>query len=77
MEYVKPAVLSGWPVLILPLMNGEYMTKAEAAEYAKISIATLERLMKKRPPLPHIKLERRVLFRKQDIDHWLEEKLVK
>ncbi len=62
-------------------MSGEYLTKQEAAEYAKISLATLERLMKKKPPLPHIKLDPgrrgRVLFRKQDIDRWMEKKLVK
>lgn len=62
-------------------MSPEYLSKAEAAEYAKISIATLERLMKKKPPLPHIKLDPgrrgRVLFRKQDIDKWLEKRLIK
>lgn len=62
-------------------MSGEYLTKTEAAEYAKISLATLERLMKRKPPLPYIKLDPgrrgRVLFRKQDIDRWLEKKLVK
>lgn len=62
-------------------MSAEYLTKTEAAKYARVSIATLERLMKGKPPLPHIKLAAgrrgRVLFRKQDIDRWLEKKLIR
>lgn len=58
-------------------MGVEYLTKGQAAEYAKVSVATLERLMRKKPPLPHIKLDRRVLFRKKDIDAFLEKRLVK
>ncbi len=58
-------------------MADELLTKAEVVKLLRISPDTLERLMRKKPPLPHIKLERRVLFRKQDIDRWLEKKLVK
>lgn len=58
-------------------MEKELLTREEAARLLRISVDTLERLMRKRPPLPHIKLDRRVLFRKQDIDRWLEKKLVK
>jgi excisionase family DNA binding protein len=53
----------------------EYLTKQEVAEYMKVSLATLERLM--RQGLPHIKLSRRVLFRKADVDRWLESKIVR
>ncbi len=49
-------------------------TKEEAAEYLRISRTTLGRLMKK---IPYIKLDRRVLFRKSDIDKYLESKKVK
>ena len=56
-------------------MSVEYLNKREAAAYIKISLATLERLMNQ--GLPHIKLERRVLFRKRDIDAFLEKRLVK
>jgi len=41
----------------------------------RVSVATLERFM--RDGLLHIKLERRVLFRKADIDAFLEKHLVK
>jgi excisionase family DNA binding protein len=56
-------------------MDVAYLTKPKVAEYLKVSLATLERLM--RQGLPHIKLDRRVLFRKADVDRWLESKIVK
>lgn len=55
-------------------MSTEYMTKKEAAEYMRIGSATLERLM--RQGLPYIKLQRRVLFRRPDVDKWLESRIV-
>ena len=56
-------------------MNVEYLTKQEVAQYMRVSLATLERLM--RQGLPYVKLERRVLFRKADVDRWLGSKIVK
>ncbi len=53
-----------------------FLTKAEAAEYMRVSRATVDRLMKSRG-LPFIKLEKKVLFRKKDIDAFLEKRLVK
>ena len=47
-------------------MSGEYMTKAECQEYLRISKSSLEKLVKQ--GLPRIKLERKVLFRKADVD---------
>ena len=52
------------------------MTKKEVQEYLKISHGTLYLLMKRRA-FPYIKLDRRVLFRKRDIDKFLESKTVK
>lgn len=52
------------------------MTKAEAIAYLRVSRGTLDKLMKKHE-LPFIKLEKKVLFRRADIDRWLEKKLVK
>ena len=57
-------------------MSKELMSLAELLEYLKISRTTLHKLMKSRQ-IPFIKLNRRVLFRKQDIDRFLESKLVK
>lgn len=55
-------------------MKSGYLTKTEAAEYMRVSIATLDRLMLQ--GLPYVKLERRVIFRIQDIDRWLEKRVI-
>lgn len=52
------------------------MTKAEVMEYLRISRGTLDKLMQ-RHDLPFVKLEKKVLFRKMDIDRFLEQHLVK
>ena len=54
----------------------ELLTRAEVMEYLRISRGTLDRLMKKRE-IPFIKLDQKVLFRKRDIDAFLEKRLVK
>ena len=56
-------------------MSAEYLTKKELMAYLKISRTTVDGLMKH--GLPHIKLERRVLFRRADVDAFLESKMVR
>jgi len=51
-------------------MDSPYLTKEEALEYLKVSRFVLEKLM--RQGLPHIKLDRRVLFRREEVDAWLK-----
>jgi excisionase family DNA binding protein len=58
---------------IITIMLGEYMTKAECQEYLRISKSSLEKLVKE--GLPRIKLDRKVIFRKVDVDRWLERKI--
>jgi excisionase family DNA binding protein len=58
---------------IMLIMSGEYMTKAECQEYLRISKSSLEKLVKE--GLPRIKLDRKVIFRKVDVDRWLEKKV--
>ena len=57
-------------------MDKELMSQVELVQYLQISRTTLHKLMKSRQ-IPFIKLGRRVLFRKQDIDRFLESKIVK
>lgn len=59
---------------IMLIMPGEYMTKAECQEYLRISKSSLEKLVKE--GLPRIKLDRKVIFRKADVDRWLERKVI-
>ena len=54
----------------------ELISKDDLIKYLKVSRPTLDRLMKQKA-FPFIKLERRVLFRKADIDRFLESKTVK
>ena len=54
----------------------ELLTRDEVMDYLKISKGTLYKLMKQKA-FPYIKLERKVLFRKKDIDEFLDSKLVK
>jgi excisionase family DNA binding protein len=54
----------------------ELISKNELIKYLKVSRPTLDRLMKQKA-FPFIKLDRRVLFRKADIDRFLESKTVR
>jgi excisionase family DNA binding protein len=51
------------------------MTRAELMQYLKIKRSTLQKLMN-RKEFPWFKLDRRVLFKKSDIDNWLESKRI-
>ncbi len=75
---VNTLSLNFWLILLLlpGMKNDDLMTKAEVLDYLKISLPTLNRLLK-RTAFPYFKLDRRVLFRKRDIDAYLEAHMVK
>ena len=52
------------------------MTKKEVAELLRSSLTTVDRLMSS-GKLKYIKLEKKVLFRRKDIDRWLDSRVVK
>ena len=54
----------------------ELLTREQAMRYLQIGHSTLSKLMRQKA-FPYIKLERKVLFKKADIDRWLESKMVK
>ncbi len=56
-------------------METGYLSKKDLAVYLRVSLPTINRLMKQ--GFPHFKLERKVLFRKADVDAWLETKRIK
>lgn len=58
------------------MIEDEILTKADVLKYLKISHATLQELMRERE-IPYSKLKRKVLFKKSDIDAFLESKKVK
>jgi excisionase family DNA binding protein len=57
-------------------MEKELMTRTEAMRFLRISKRTLYLLMKTRD-IPFFKLKRKVLFRRSELEAWLESKRVK
>ncbi len=75
---VKLFFLTSGPCYDSPNMAGDYLSKSDLCGYLRISRATVDRLMA--AGLPFIKLAKgkgRVLFRKRDVDRYLESKIVK
>jgi excisionase family DNA binding protein len=56
-------------------MDREFLTKAEMADRLRITLRTLTNMMN-RHEIPYLKVGKRVLFRKSDIDKWLESKRI-
>jgi excisionase family DNA binding protein len=54
----------------------KYLTKSEAAEYARLSEATIDR-MRKSGQLKYIKVGKKVLVRRSDIDVFMAARVVK
>ena len=57
-------------------MNDEILSKKEAEQFLKISVSTMNRLMKKKA-IPFSKINGKVLFQKKNLIKWLESKKVK
>ncbi|MCX6565391.1 MAG: helix-turn-helix domain-containing protein [Candidatus Aminicenantes bacterium] len=55
------------------IKNDDLTTKSEIIAYLRISLATLDRLIK-RHAFPFIKFEKKVFFRRSEIDAYLESK---
>jgi len=58
------------------MVENDLLTKAETLKYLRISNRTLYLLMK-RHEFPYIKLGKRVLFRRTEIDAFLESKTIR
>jgi excisionase family DNA binding protein len=53
----------------------ELLTKSEAQQFLRISRPTMQRLMRNKA-FPYIRLERKILFRRSEIEKFLESKTV-
>lgn len=51
----------------------DILTVFELKEWSKLSVAYL-RVLTQRQQIPHVRVGRRVLYRAQDIEHWLKTK---
>lgn len=54
-------------------MNTEYLTRAEVAEYLKIGLSSADKIIKNRRFNRKIKVGRRVLVIKSELDKFLKE----
>jgi excisionase family DNA binding protein len=54
-------------------MEEDIFTKKELADYLKVSVGTIDRMMKL--GLPHLKLKGAVRFEKQKVISWLEKEV--
>jgi excisionase family DNA binding protein len=57
-------------------METEFLTKKELEKFLRISHGMVDKLMKTRQ-ISFIKIGKKVLFRKADVEAWLETKRVK
>ena len=46
-----------------------YMDKREVAAYTSLSIRNLEARL---PEIPHFRVGKKILFKKSELDHWME-----
>jgi len=58
------------------MFKDELLTKEEVRKHLRIAASTLDIYIKNKK-IPYIKLDRRVLFKKSDIDAFLESRKVK
>jgi excisionase family DNA binding protein len=56
--------------------EAEYFTKTEAAEYVRLSRATIDRL-RQSGDLRYVKVGGRIVFRKRDLDAFMAARVVK
>jgi len=58
------------------MRRDEFLSKNEVTAYLKISLTTLDRLIKRRA-LPFVKIGKRVIFKRADIDRFVESRTVR
>lgn len=51
----------------------KYSTKKEIAQFLKVSESTIDR-WRREGGLPFIKVQRKVLFKQEEVEKWLKEK---
>ena len=55
--------------VLLYFSQDRYLSKKEAARYTSLSIRNLESRL---PEIPHFKIGQKILFKKSELDRWLE-----
>ncbi len=65
---VEQTVVSVQEVLVY-FDRDRYMDKQEAAKYTSLSVRNLEARL---PEIPHFRVGNKILFKKSELDHWIE-----
>lgn len=60
-------------LMLTDFTQDRYLTKTEAARYLGISVRWLEELRRGNNPPPSFKLGQRLLFRRSELDAWVEQ----
>jgi len=55
--------------VLLCFDRDRYMDKRTAAEYTSLSVRNLEARL---PEIPHFRVGNKILFKKSELDHWME-----
>ena len=55
--------------VLLYFSQDRYMNKREAAAYTSLSTRNLEARL---PEIPHFRVGKKILFKKSELDHWME-----
>ena len=55
---------------------GEWLSSKEAAEYTRLGFSTLAKLRLKGGSAPYTKIGEKILYKRSDLDAWLESKRV-
>ncbi|MBF0140969.1 MAG: helix-turn-helix domain-containing protein [Magnetococcales bacterium] len=56
--------------------ENEYLKSKPAAAYLKVSLSSLEKGRKSGNGPPYVKLQKSVVYRRCDLDRWMEKQLV-
>ena len=56
--------------------SGGYLSETHAAEYLSLSKKSLQRWRFNRQGPPYVKLRKTIRYRREDLDHWMKERIV-
>ena len=56
--------------------NSDYLSETQTAKYLNLSKKSLQRWRFNRQGPPYVKLMKTIRYRREDLDHWMKERIV-